>query len=127
MSGTGCFIACVLLAHMSALAWWHIGKRYLLIDLHRNHLFSPTHIPQLLYDPNSLGPQHILICSLHHLLTFGVCLRLGHPGTILAFHKNGSNSYPTPQIHFSETIPVGKVESSKTWHYHLESKCVIKG
>lgn len=110
ISGTGCFITRVLLANTSASAWLHVGKWYLLIDLLLNHLFSPIPIPQLLYDPNSPGPQHIFISSFSHLLTFGVCLRLGHSGTTLAFHKNGSDSYLSPQIHFSETIPIGKAE-----------------
>ena len=112
ISGTGCLTACVLLACMPASAGLHGGEWYplytLLRDLLLNHLFSSIHTLQLLYDLDSLSPQHRFVSSFYHLLIFQVCFRLGRPGTTLAFHKNGSDSSLSPQIPFSETIPVRK-------------------
>lgn len=66
VGGPGCFTACILLAYMPIYAGLHqqvVSRTYLLIDLLLNHLFSPIHILQLLYDFDSLSPQHTLLHS----------------------------------------------------------------
>lgn len=74
LSGTGCLTACVLLACVPASAGLHGGDWYplytLLRDLLPNHLFSSIRTRQLLYDPDSLSPQHIFVSSFYHLLIF---------------------------------------------------------
>lgn len=123
INGTGCFTACVPLAYTSASAWLQAGKwclvSTLLIGLFLSHLFSPIHILQLLYDLDSLGPQHIFISSFYHLLTFWVCFRLDDPGTqSWLFKKMAVIHIPHPRS--TSQKPSRSVGQSKnnTWHQH---------